>query len=399
MNQKTDSKAFSAFSLETIRFIHNIQSINPKTAAKELEQIIESAPIEMLMHVYANRREIQFSWDEDYVWRLIEKRLNKSREYHFDRLYHFEEFLEQYFLHDDSERNMKNFLEQKQRIIEEIAKEESIEGLEQMLKILRKTLKTKYNILVLLEIKPFIKLKKDTIISSSTIDLDEQIKNNGFEKEEATDIIITDEEKILPTKATLINEVEKFIEECMHLVFDVNPVTSDYKVLRKDLKKSLEKILDNSFQSKQLTNRIEKFKGNKFYAVDNLVSTLTDEISAIKLNQSVDQAKVGNTEYPGFTQGGTAMTAIVGEAFDPVNRPSHYADGKIEVIDYLKDKLTAEEFKGFLKGNSLKYLSRATKKGTEEQDYQKGQWYLNYLNTHLKEIEDQRKIEIMKSKL
>ena len=42
---------------------------------------------------------------------------------------------------------------------------------------------------------------------------------------------------------------------------------------------------------------------------------------------------------------------------DPVNHPSHYTDGKIEVIDFIEDK----QF-GFHLGNAIKYISRAGKK-------------------------------------
>lgn len=62
---------------------------------------------------------------------------------------------------------------------------------------------------------------------------------------------------------------------------------------------------------------------------------------------------------------------------DKVNKPSHYTDGKLEVIDILKDKLTSEEFKGFLKGNVLKYTFRAGKKDNEAEDLKKAQWYLD----------------------
>ena len=42
---------------------------------------------------------------------------------------------------------------------------------------------------------------------------------------------------------------------------------------------------------------------------------------------------------------------------DPVNRPSHYTDGKIEVIEFIEDKKL-----GFCLGNSVKYIARAGKK-------------------------------------
>jgi len=43
-------------------------------------------------------------------------------------------------------------------------------------------------------------------------------------------------------------------------------------------------------------------------------------------------------------------------SYDPVNRPSHYGQGKIEAIDYIQDFLTREEFVGYLRGNIAKYM-------------------------------------------
>jgi hypothetical protein len=64
---------------------------------------------------------------------------------------------------------------------------------------------------------------------------------------------------------------------------------------------------------------------------------------------------------------------------DKVNSPLHYTVGGIETIDYLQAKLTHEEFVGYLKGNVLKYMSRANMKNGAE-DYKKAQWYINKLN-------------------
>lgn len=63
---------------------------------------------------------------------------------------------------------------------------------------------------------------------------------------------------------------------------------------------------------------------------------------------------------------------------DNVNHPSHYTQGGIETIDYLQAKLTKDEFIGYLKGNILKYMSRANMKNGAE-DYKKAQWYVNKL--------------------
>ena len=64
---------------------------------------------------------------------------------------------------------------------------------------------------------------------------------------------------------------------------------------------------------------------------------------------------------------------------DVVNHPEHYCEnGKIECIDALQDAMSPEEFKGFCKGNVMKYLWRSNKKnGTE--DLKKAQWFMNKL--------------------
>jgi hypothetical protein len=68
---------------------------------------------------------------------------------------------------------------------------------------------------------------------------------------------------------------------------------------------------------------------------------------------------------------------------DMVNSPEHYKVGGIEVIDFIKAKLTPEEFRGYLKGNVLKYTSRAGYKDDAAQDIGKLVWYASKLqDTH-----------------
>ena len=64
---------------------------------------------------------------------------------------------------------------------------------------------------------------------------------------------------------------------------------------------------------------------------------------------------------------------------DLVNSPPHYTQGGIETIDFIKAKLTDEEFTGYLKGNVIKYLTRADLKGNPAQDLAKAKWYLDRL--------------------
>ena len=69
---------------------------------------------------------------------------------------------------------------------------------------------------------------------------------------------------------------------------------------------------------------------------------------------------------------------------DAVHHPEHYCDGGIEVIDYIRAKLTKEEFIGYCKGNALKYISRAGKKtANADVDVDKAIVYLGWLKDAL----------------
>jgi hypothetical protein len=61
---------------------------------------------------------------------------------------------------------------------------------------------------------------------------------------------------------------------------------------------------------------------------------------------------------------------------DRVNHPPHYTKNKIETIEIIKDSLTEEEFRGYIKGNILKYIIRERHKNGDE-DLGKARWYLN----------------------
>lgn len=71
------------------------------------------------------------------------------------------------------------------------------------------------------------------------------------------------------------------------------------------------------------------------------------------------------------------------ELQDDVNRPAHYTSGGVECIDAIKASMTPEEFRGFLKGNAIKYLWRYRLKGHPEQDLKKADWYLARLTAEL----------------
>jgi|TARA_B100001093_G_scaffold504098_1_gene559423 hypothetical protein len=72
------------------------------------------------------------------------------------------------------------------------------------------------------------------------------------------------------------------------------------------------------------------------------------------------------------------------ELEDVVNKPKHYNTGNIECIDAIEESMSSVAFKGYLKGNCLKYLWRYDYKGKQVEDLNKAQWYLNKLTVMVK---------------
>lgn len=65
---------------------------------------------------------------------------------------------------------------------------------------------------------------------------------------------------------------------------------------------------------------------------------------------------------------------------DAIN-PDHYKSGNIECIDAIQESMSSHAFKGYLKGNCMKYLWRYETKHPDRpvEDLQKAQWYLTKL--------------------
>lgn len=66
---------------------------------------------------------------------------------------------------------------------------------------------------------------------------------------------------------------------------------------------------------------------------------------------------------------------------DMVNRPPHYNHAGIECIEAIEAALTPEEFRGYCKGNNIKYTWREKYKNGNE-DIKKANWYMNRLATY-----------------
>lgn len=70
---------------------------------------------------------------------------------------------------------------------------------------------------------------------------------------------------------------------------------------------------------------------------------------------------------------------------DVINNPSHYKGRNgLECVDVLQAFLTPEEFLGWCKGNALKYLLRAGKKGSALEDVAKAGKLCEFHNDFLR---------------
>ena len=78
---------------------------------------------------------------------------------------------------------------------------------------------------------------------------------------------------------------------------------------------------------------------------------------------------------------------------DAIN-PQHYQKGSVECIEAIEASMTEEAFKGFLKGNCIKYLYRYEDKNGIE-DLKKAQWYLSRLIKELDNDETKAKKELL----
>lgn len=91
-----------------------------------------------------------------------------------------------------------------------------------------------------------------------------------------------------------------------------------------------------------------------------------------------EDAEVGNIKHVlhGAPEKEQAKTI---EQPDPVKHTSHYTSGGIECIEAIKASMKAEAYRGFLKGNVMKYIWRYESKGKPIEDLKKARMYLEWL--------------------
>ncbi len=73
---------------------------------------------------------------------------------------------------------------------------------------------------------------------------------------------------------------------------------------------------------------------------------------------------------------------------DLVNNPAHYTAGPIECIDAIRAALGDAAFVAFCRGNALKYVWRAGRKGDAAEDLRKAAWYCTRAATTVEEMDE-----------
>ena len=102
-------------------------------------------------------------------------------------------------------------------------------------------------------------------------------------------------------------------------------------------------------------------------ATPEMWNKLQEKYKAMATEEQRDDNRKEYLEYPSVADP------------DPVNNPQHYNSGNIECIEAIQESMPKEAFKGYLKGNCLKYLWRYDYKGKAAEDLEKAGWYLNRL--------------------
>lgn len=120
-------------------------------------------------------------------------------------------------------------------------------------------------------------------------------------------------------------------------------------------------VVDEWYGSCYFVRSMEKFKGKEF-----TIKKVFDSVKTYYL--------VGDECWEWTDK----MLEPVEEK-EMVNNPSHYNQFKRETIEEMRLLFGDEAVKGFCKCNAYKYQRRAKFKGNEEEDLNKAEWYLDYL--------------------
>lgn len=109
------------------------------------------------------------------------------------------------------------------------------------------------------------------------------------------------------------------------------------------------------------------------------VTAVSDDGNYISVNHIADRDDVYPCSADFFKLVEEEQDEVVQGEQDLVNSPLHYQSSSgIECIEAIKAQMSNEEYRGYLRGNVVKYLWRYQQKGGK-QSLEKARWYLDKL--------------------
>lgn len=122
-------------------------------------------------------------------------------------------------------------------------------------------------------------------------------------------------------------------------------------------------------------------KEDEILTIDELENGSYDFAITTKKAEFLTYLKDGHYQYGNFHN--LDIVEIIPKkqpkSADAVNHPSHYTSGGIECIAAIKASMSSEEYRGYLKGNVIKYIWRYKSKGKPAEDLKKARTYLEWL--------------------
>lgn len=123
-----------------------------------------------------------------------------------------------------------------------------------------------------------------------------------------------------------------------------------------------------------MSGSIDDVKPEEWDSIFKKMSEVADNMNDV----GCSSVMIREDEYDEYFADAPTLTA------DNVNNPPHYNTGNIECITAIESALSAEEYKGYLRGAALKYVWRCRYKGKAVEDLEKAQWYISRLCEALK---------------
>lgn len=148
------------------------------------------------------------------------------------------------------------------------------------------------------------------------------------------------------------------------------------------LKSEYDQLLKKSEDEKERLQKKIRDKDEDIAILKTQMTYLENEIKEHKAKPKSDENN--------FVKNELEKIADKVDVKDNVNSPAHYTNGDIEVIDYIKDKLTLDQLEGYCIGNVIKYVSRYQHKGGIE-DLKKASVYLGWTIKTLEDKANDRK--------